>query len=84
VDLLGSHRLCEGALHLSVSMLLVIRPVPGCRRPCKSRLSPSDESLVGPTLVSTVHKLALHFVEMEGLSHRPGQSLKFVWLQDRG
>lgn len=84
MGLLGSRRLCKGALHLSVSMLLVIRPVPECRRPCKSCLSPSNESLVGPTLVSIIHKLALHLIEMEGLIHQPGQSLKFFWLQDRG
>lgn len=76
---------CVRVLSFSlVSMLLVIRPVPGCRCPCKSCLSSSDESSVGPTLVPTIHKLALHLIEMEGLIHQPGQSLKFSWLQDRG
>lgn len=83
LGLLGSHGLCKSALRLSLSPCCY-KAGASCRRPYKSCLSPSDESLVGPTLVPTIHKLALHLIEMEGLIHQPGQSLKFFWLQDRG
>lgn len=75
---------CVSVHSISPVSMLVLRTVPGCRRPCKSHLSPSDESLVGPTLVSTIHKLALHLIEMEGLIHQSGRSLRFCWPQGRG
>lgn len=60
--------LCVSSISL-VSMSLVTRPGSGFRGPCKSRLSPSDGLLNESTLVSTIHKLALRFTEMQVLTH---------------